>query len=77
MGGGHEVDEERETDRAAAHAAGYDQALKDVEVWLRRYAEHHSGSHPANAGYIACQAAANAIQSGEWKETSPHPHEGG
>lgn len=61
--------------RVGAHAVGYAQALKDVEEWLRRYAEDHSGSHPANAGYIACQAAANAIQSGEWKEASPHPHE--
>jgi len=39
-----------------------------IAKWLRRYADEHSGSHPANAGHIACNAAASAIERGEWKK---------
>lgn len=47
--------------------------LTDAQIagWLRRYAEEHSGSHPANAGYIACHAAANAIERGEHRTEQP------
>lgn len=38
-----------------------------IAAWLRRYADEHSGSHPANAGHITCNAAASEIESGAWR----------
>ena len=48
-----------------------------IAAWLRRYADEHSGSHPANSGHIACNAAANAIERGEWRDPPPVVLRGG
>lgn len=51
------------TVRAEAEAA----TVERVAAWLVQYADECSGSHPANSGHIALNAAANRLRSGAWK----------
>jgi hypothetical protein len=65
---GHPVDEVI----AAAMAQARAEERERTAIWLEAYAERMSGSHPANAGYIACHAAAEEIRA-----LAAKPREGG
>lgn len=58
------------TDNACDDDARREERLR-IARWLRRYADEHSGSHPANAGHIACNAAASELEADTPSDAGP------